>query len=696
MASVIETTALSIRKGDHDANLNFVGILGEVSYDGGYATDGNVLGTDINTTLRIHNAVTKGGIPLARADMRNITTELLAENRQYFDDKNLAYADLKNIEELEEQDDIIHVITIFEKYGFILDSTVKEYLESYALKDMTNVDTADLATDAGHSGKNLAYADTSNVNTADLVSSAIHNGTDGNKPLAYADGSNLDTTQLTTSPAIGPALARQDLTNVPQSFWDDLLINDYNFETKNNKDSVIPEDDAEVIAGHYPETNAVKHYVDSVIIEGSFLTRDMKNASSFEVLYAASGQQIYEYVNLPTYIQTPGTGFVEGDTYYSGIELDEVNNMIVTVKSIDNDGVPTDLDINIKEGTQNIQIDQNLYILSDFNTKCYVLLSSTLNTTSGLYEYSIAVNTSKTNQGQFEENRNYNFGNDSDPDFNGYSINSLLYVMPIEVDTNGEILNYNYIPHNSITNITDTSITINNGSGTPATIEFHQDKTLPDIGGAGLLKTNLTNLPGMRENDVTAEINSPWRIRHDEDIPDADEELTQDKYYNIATVAMVWNALHDDDNDLVHKTGAETITGAKTFTDYITGLGLRASAADLAERYESDKNYPIGTLIKFGGEKEITIADYEANGVISEKPAILLNDDEIGLPVALIGKTKIRVLGAVKKFNKLALSTAVNGVAIKAPEGSQVIAIALEDKDTTEEGLVYCVTKMSF
>ena len=282
MASVIETTALSIRKGDHDANLNFVGILGEVSYDGGYATDGNVLGTDINTTLRIHNAVTKGGIPLARADMRNITTELLAENRQYFDDKNLAYADLKNIEELEEQDDITRVVTIFENYGFVLDSTVKEYLESYALKDMTNVDTADLATDAGHSGKNLAYADTSNINTADLASSAIHNGTDGNKPLAYADGSNLDTTQLTTSPAIGPALARQDLSNVPQSFWDDLLINDYNFETKNNKDSVIPEDDAEVIAGHYPETNAVKHYVDSVIREGSFLTRNMKNASSFE------------------------------------------------------------------------------------------------------------------------------------------------------------------------------------------------------------------------------------------------------------------------------------------------------------------------------------------------------------------------------------------------------------------------------
>lgn len=696
MASVIQTTALSIRKGNHDDNLNFVGILGEVSYDGGYATDGNVLGTDINTTLRIHNAVTKGGIPLARADMRNITTELLAENRQYFDDKNLAYADLKNIEELEEQDDITRVVTIFENYGFVLDSTVKEYLESYALKNMTNVDTADLATDAGHSGKNLAYADTSNVNTANLVSSAIHNGTDGNKPLAYADGSNLDTTPLTTSPAIGPALARQDLSNVPQSFWNDLLINDYNFETKNNKDSVIPEDDGEVIAGHYPETNAVKHYVDTAVKEGSFLARDMKNASSFEVLYAASGQQIYEYVNLPAYIKTPGTGFVEGNSYYSGIELDEVNNMIVTVKSVNNSGVPTNLDINIKEGTQNIQINQNLYILSDFNTKCYVLLSSTLNTTSGLYEYSIAVNTSKTNQGQFEENRNYNFGNDSDPSFNGYSINSLLYVMPIEVDTNGEILNYNYIPHNSITDITDTSITINNGSGTPAKIEFHQDKTLPDIGGAGLLKTNLTNLPGMRENDVTAEINSPWRIRHDEDIPDADEELTQDKYYNIATVAMVWNALHDDDNDLVHKTGAETITGAKTFTDYITGLGLRASAADLAERYESDKNYPIGTLIKFGGEKEITIADYEVNGVISEKPAILLNDDEIGLPVALIGKTKIRVLGAVKKFNKLALSTAVNGVAIKAPEGSQVIAIALEDKDTTEEGLVYCVTKMSF
>ena len=32
----------------------------------------------------------------------------------------------------------------------------------------------------------------------------------------------------------------------------------------------------------------------------------------------------------------------------------------------------------------------------------------------------------------------------------------------------------------------------------------------------------------------------------------------------------------------------------------------QARYADLAEKYETDKNYPVGTLICIGGEKEAT------------------------------------------------------------------------------------------
>ena len=691
MASIAETTAVSLRKGLHEDNLNFTGVNGELVYDSGI----NGTGTDIETTIRIHNGVTKGGIPMARADMRNVTTAQLAENREYMDDKNLAYADLSNVEEMtnEQQTKKDNLINILVNYGLVKDATVLEYLEDYALKNMSNVDTVNLATNTGHAGKNLAYADTTNINTADLVSDVIHTGENGNKPLAYADGSNLDTTQLTTTPANGPALAEKDLSNVPAEVWNDILINDYNFETKNNKDSNVTAFD-NIIPGHYPETGIVKNYVDNVIREGAFLKRDFTNATTFEALYSNSGEQIYEYETDPSYVTDGGSGFVVGTNYYTGEVLTEENRLLVIVDSVNTNGVPTAVSLNITEGNRAYS-GTGLYIVSDTNKRCYLNLTCTTNPTTNISTYTIAIDTSATNEGGFIEDDYYEIFDSASTD---YSVNRLLYITPTEVDPNdGALINYVYIPNTSITDINETSLTINNPSGTAATIEFNEVKTLPDIGGAGLLKTDLSNLRGMNEGDIEAALNKPWRINHDEEVPDADDNIqdTDQVYYDLATVGMVWKAINGNDNDLVHKAGTETIIGTKTFTDYITALGLRAPSADLAELYEADADYPVGTLIKFGGKKEITIADMnEVNGVISEKPALLLNKDCKGLPIALTGKTKIRVSGKVNKFDKL--TNFSNGVAIKRLSNEhKVIAIALEDKDYEDEGLIMCVTKLS-
>src|SRR6056300_675761 len=62
-----------------------------------------------------------------------------------------------------------------------------------------------------------------------------------------------------------------------------------------------------------------------------------------------------------------------------------------------------------------------------------------------------------------------------------------------------------------------------------------------------------------------------------------------------------------------------------------------AQYADLAEIYESDAEYDVGTVVVFGGSKEITISttgnDTAVAGVISENPAYLMNDSANGLPV---------------------------------------------------------------
>lgn len=146
-------------------------------------------------------------------------------------------------------------------------------------------------------------------------------------------------------------------------------------------------------------------------------------------------------------------------------------------------------------------------------------------------------------------------------------------------------------------------------------------------------------------------------------------------------------------NNLVHKTGNETIGGVKTFTSGISGTATSALWADLAEQYVTDEKYPAGTLIKFGGEKDITIADDEVNGVISDKPGFLLDYKlEDSLPVALAGKTPIRIIGKVNKFDRITLSE-IPGVGKVAEVGDIVIARALESSDNEEEKLVNCVTK---
>lgn len=124
------------------------------------------------------------------------------------------------------------------------------------------------------------------------------------------------------------------------------------------------------------------------------------------------------------------------------------------------------------------------------------------------------------------------------------------------------------------------------------------------------------------------------------------------------------------------------------------GTATAARYADLAELYLADQEYPVGTVVKVGGSKEITAytaIDYiRALGTISDKPAYLMNKDlEGGVPVALKGRVPVRVLGLVKKGQGLAAS-AIPGVA--AMSAINYFAVALEDyEDFTKEGIIECV-----
>ena len=148
-------------------------------------------------------------------------------------------------------------------------------------------------------------------------------------------------------------------------------------------------------------------------------------------------------------------------------------------------------------------------------------------------------------------------------------------------------------------------------------------------------------------------------------------------------------------NHKADRMGDEVISGVKTFTNVIHGVCMSALWADLAENYASDQKYPVGTLIKFGGEKDITIADNKCNGVISDKPGYLLDDKlEGSQPIALVGKTNIRIIGKVNKNDPITLSE-TPGVGRVAKEGEKIVARTLESSNIEEEKLVKCVTKFN-
>lgn len=94
-----------------------------------------------------------------------------------------------------------------------------------------------------------------------------------------------------------------------------------------------------------------------------------------------------------------------------------------------------------------------------------------------------------------------------------------------------------------------------------------------------------------------------------------------------------------------------TITGNWTLTP---GSSLQATYADLAEYYESDNQYEPGTVLEFGGEKEVTLAEDATTrvaGVVSTNPAYIMNANCTGIAVAvaLQGRVPVKVRGKIRK-----------------------------------------------
>ena len=107
-------------------------------------------------------------------------------------------------------------------------------------------------------------------------------------------------------------------------------------------------------------------------------------------------------------------------------------------------------------------------------------------------------------------------------------------------------------------------------------------------------------------------------------------------------------------------TGSNTLSGTITGNWSLSaGSKLQATYADLAEYYEADKPYEPGTVVEFGGKKEVTIAEdgtTRVAGVVSTNPAYVMNSQCQGehvVAVALQGRVPCKVRGTIHKGDML-------------------------------------------
>ena len=136
-----------------------------------------------------------------------------------------------------------------------------------------------------------------------------------------------------------------------------------------------------------------------------------------------------------------------------------------------------------------------------------------------------------------------------------------------------------------------------------------------------------------------------------------------------------------------------------------TGATFQATYADLGEFYKADAAYTPGTVVRLGGDQEVTQEDTELSGevfgVVSTNPAYVMNRPETvadtDVIIATVGRVPVRVIGTGTKGQRLV--AAGNGAARVAHAGEitqfNVIGRLLANKHTEEESLVEVVVRIA-
>ena len=128
----------------------------------------------------------------------------------------------------------------------------------------------------------------------------------------------------------------------------------------------------------------------------------------------------------------------------------------------------------------------------------------------------------------------------------------------------------------------------------------------------------------------------------------------------------------------------------------INATVTQARYADLAEKYTTKHQHPVGTVMMVSFEEDYETTSCSSSGIpigiISENPAFLMNETIDGQAIALKGRVPVRVVGQIRKGE--AVYAYHNGCASKEFNGMHMVGIALETNNNEYEKLVECVIKI--
>ena len=132
--------------------------------------------------------------------------------------------------------------------------------------------------------------------------------------------------------------------------------------------------------------------------------------------------------------------------------------------------------------------------------------------------------------------------------------------------------------------------------------------------------------------------------------------------------------------------GSATVRWNNVFAVNGGFLSVNANYADLAEKYVADATYAPGTVLMFGGDKEVTECVHDmcsrVAGVVSTNPAYLMNsglEGEYTTELALTGRVPTKVRGPILKGDLIVSAGDGHARAEGIPQVGTVIGKALED-----------------